>query len=1450
VNRILIIFIWCTIISALFGIGDLNNPYSFNEPLPTTISNDIFAYCKFQRNTLGACVILHNDTEYSYDSAINLASIFVMAHMTPSFVSNEFLLRISNIGSSPDKITVVDFTLIDTFSSSSAHSLLTLYKLRSSTTDNIIKQYLNLTNNVSKWKIPYELTRDSFGLERIARKAYYGVTQSKCDSINYAKESLYRFFTSKNKHGKVQWESFLAATVVHAAADTVDFVPAYDWGWNFDVTRHWIWSNEPDYDRDRELANGLCFIALAYDLMYSTFTPDERSIIENNMQQMNVIIYSYFFGDDNWSSFWHYGLSETSTNYKRPKSLYLQSTNYGTLLAGIGYLSLFSHYSLSNNSILGSVIERFEGIYKDYSFAKSGIFTGGLTYQTRALYLPGTFFTALNRKHAINLWSSDFMVKCMKATLARIDPDDKGHVLENDEWLENIESQWNNGGSNNLQVMRGLLPFYYQTDTDLNNQIGGYVNSLVSGGNYPQQIHASDTQSPVDFVLSFNDKPMTGTFTAPTSYSDEEMTILRDGVTNEHSSIYINHEHSLRCSHKHDEKTNYQFYYRGRPVIINSGYYKWDSRKVRDNYDSRDWISSSYAKNVVIADADTRNEREFINERFFAITDSANTKELLRKSPYSSNTSSYSLAQYDKVTPATKEMVLESCAGIKHLKVSTKYNNQNYSEFSSGDPESGNLAIVNRHFYQVQGEGTCFIFDEVINESGIGHRYSNQIHVNAICGSGSGVGSISKVDHFRYVLPQNGSEVFTISLGSNCSVVTDSTTVPTAWGGDSLKKHARIMTSLTPVGENYPSFLTTINTRENLANPFHVINGSNYFISWREVNNVVTVAGITKGIDDVRPKGPSGFSIDTDAKFFYLKYDTNYSRVLKLIINKGSYFRINNVDYFHCNIPTMEECIVNYNKLYNSITGAQVEYIVKKGVINPTYSLRINLQGITDTTNVVFIPYKYSHANDSENNELVLGDISGVIRTIENSNICISTESRERFITLKKYSTYNRNILSVYDTDLAQCLAKGTSPAGVPFTQMVCGNLDGGDDDEIALLYFYDGTYRYQIYNPGATDTDLYLYGYGNPVYSRLQRVITSMTSPGVLMKTGHNGNELNDVLIFYCPGTIDIQDYLSVYNAYGLVAIMPIGSNGGVPYTHLVVGDFDGDCNDEVLLYRNYYGSGSQTSTYLFQIEDIYSQTGGVHIAPSKGPATTRSGSIILDNILLDTIQADADSPVEIVLHARRVTTTNIRTTYDYIYQISSQNGFDIDENLSGPNNVGWDNPFTSIATGDFDRDGNDEIALHLSTSPEDQHGLISIFRPYSSYTGSSPGYQHKHIEPGQDIIAAFNATLLGESIRGDISGDHVHSALTLEQNYPNPFTTSTTVRFDLPTEAPTKLRIYNIRGQLVREIINEVKAQGKYQIVWDGNDTEGRRVSSGVYIYSLQSDGQQITKRLVVLK
>jgi hypothetical protein len=88
------------------------------------------------------------------------------------------------------------------------------------------------------------------------------------------------------------------------------------------------------------------------------------------------------------------------------------------------------------------------------------------------------------------------------------------------------------------------------------------------------------------------------------------------------------------------------------------------------------------------------------------------------------------------------------------------------------------------------------------------------------------------------------------------------------------------------------------------------------------------------------------------------------------------------------------------------------------------------------------------------------------------------------------------------------------------------------------------------------------------------------------------------------------------------------------------------------------------------------------------------------------------------------------------------------------------------------------------------------------------------------------------------------------LHRNYPNPFNPTTNISFSLPKEDDIELTIYNIKGQKVKTLYSGIAEEGKHSMVWEGKDTNGKSVSSGIYFYKLKTESKELTRKMLLLK
>ncbi len=101
------------------------------------------------------------------------------------------------------------------------------------------------------------------------------------------------------------------------------------------------------------------------------------------------------------------------------------------------------------------------------------------------------------------------------------------------------------------------------------------------------------------------------------------------------------------------------------------------------------------------------------------------------------------------------------------------------------------------------------------------------------------------------------------------------------------------------------------------------------------------------------------------------------------------------------------------------------------------------------------------------------------------------------------------------------------------------------------------------------------------------------------------------------------------------------------------------------------------------------------------------------------------------------------------------------------------------------------------------------------------------------------------------DYTDTELPKVYSLEQNFPNPFNPSTTIKFTLPVKGHVSLKIYNVAGQLVKTMQDGVMDVGSHDLTWDGSNNLGTSVASGVYFYKINAgDNYENMKKMVLLR
>ncbi|MCH7618894.1 MAG: T9SS type A sorting domain-containing protein [Candidatus Marinimicrobia bacterium] len=156
------------------------------------------------------------------------------------------------------------------------------------------------------------------------------------------------------------------------------------------------------------------------------------------------------------------------------------------------------------------------------------------------------------------------------------------------------------------------------------------------------------------------------------------------------------------------------------------------------------------------------------------------------------------------------------------------------------------------------------------------------------------------------------------------------------------------------------------------------------------------------------------------------------------------------------------------------------------------------------------------------------------------------------------------------------------------------------------------------------------------------------------------------------------------------------------------------------------------------------------------------------------------------------------------------------------------------------WDVDGDGELELVLT-----HRGGNGMFLSIISLAPSTSGT----LDDGVDVTVEFDETFVFVGVEdGPLA--QVPSDYSLGQNYPNPFNPSTTIAYDVPAASNVSINIYDMLGRNVITLVNEQKNAGSHTVEWNGKNSSGIQVTSGIYFYRLEAGQSAITKKMLLLR
>lgn len=182
----------------------------------------------------------------------------------------------------------------------------------------------------------------------------------------------------------------------------------------------------------------------------------------------------------------------------------------------------------------------------------------------------------------------------------------------------------------------------------------------------------------------------------------------------------------------------------------------------------------------------------------------------------------------------------------------------------------------------------------------------------------------------------------------------------------------------------------------------------------------------------------------------------------------------------------------------------------------------------------------------------------------------------------------------------------------------------------------------------------------------------------------------------------------------------------------------------------------------------------------------------------------------------------------------------------------------FVSISTTDQMGATNEVSALDRVADGQIAYSVARLNQSGVDVNGTIATITFRALEAGDVELQLHDITLLNSNFERipsmadsyNFTVTELPSQMMLSQNYPNPFNPATTINFALPAKSSVTLNIYNASGQLVRTLVNDTRDAGYHSVRWDGTNGNGESVSSGVYFYTLTTDADMATRRMMLLK
>jgi endoglucanase len=312
-----------------------------------------------------------------------------------------------------------------------------------------------------------------------------------------------------------------------------------------------------------------------------------------------------------------------------------------------------------------------------------------------------------------------------------------------------------------------------------------------------------------------------------------------------------------------------------------------------------------------------------------------------------------------------------------------------------------------------------------------------------------------------------------------------------------------------------------------------------------------------------------------------------------------------------------------------------------------------------------------------------------------------------------------------------------------------------------------------------------------------------------------------NEVMVTNDYGTPTVE-YYTVQNSFNQTFVTTVRSTGGRnQYRHLIVQGFNTNINNTV----NFFVIPQDIISHKLIVEVHYYDP--YNFTLNENSNITQWGKNATDPAKTETWANEAYADGQF----QKMKTDFIDEGYAVIlgeYGVISRLDLGSEENAE---HAGFRKYYLEYITESIFRHGL--VPFYWDNGHSGNHG----FAIFNRLTG-----ERLYPELANAIINAIDTTIVSD-LDGEIPVKPEY--LRLMQNYPNPFNPQTIIKYNLPVMSDVGINVYNVKGELIKNLVNKWQQAGEYSVEFDGT-----HLASGIYFYRLKTNSHTLVKQMLLIK